>query len=57
MLQEIKKDLHKWKTSEGHELRYSILLRCQYHPVWSTASMQSLSKSQGFFCKNGKAAP
>ena len=31
-----------------------ILLGCQYYPKWSSDSMQSLSKFELHFCRNGK---
>ena len=51
---ETKEDLINGKTSHVHELKELILLRWQYHQRQSRNTMQSLSKSQWFFCKNVK---
>lgn len=49
-----------WKytnTTCVHELKDLISLRHQYYVKWSTDSFQSLSKSQGFFCRKRKISP
>ena len=37
------------KTSYSHGLEKLTLLKCAYYPMWSTESMQSLSKYEWYF--------
>ena len=53
----LKKTLKNWKISQVCGLKSCVLLKCQDSPMWSSDSMQALSKSQDLCNINWKTGP